>query len=322
MMTLFKVDPKSDWNSDRIQIRIYRDYQGLNMGNTWWNNHYEAKMVSAETICPNLHFLDIETNPTINNVYTNDSAVDGSRFQYNSLEKTPIKLNFWLQYTDYRDYIDKKHDIESYFSSKAGFVIQTNYHPAIHARCYVNKIEIKPTSAHDAIFTVTMDNATGMWFSNNTRLLEEEFGKYVVRDLRMPKSALQGGKPSWKLHPGENKIWIGGDCVIQFSNPVMQSDIYLYGCTSGVSIVNKTNNTSLVANNRKGYDTINGNYVWLGLDFGKVISINPKNRKVTYHGVNFLSSSTDFWLNPGWNTIELTNATSAYIDTSFYFSNF
>ena len=85
MMALFKVDQKADWNSDRIQIRIYRDYQGLNMGNTWWNNHYEAKMVSAETICPNLHFLDIETNPTINNVYTNDSAVDGSRFQYNSL---------------------------------------------------------------------------------------------------------------------------------------------------------------------------------------------------------------------------------------------
>lgn len=321
-MSLIKVNPRADWNSDRLQVMVYRDFQGLNMGNSWWDSHYEAEMVSVERICPNLHFLDLETEPSINNVYTNDAAVDGSRFQYNSLQKTTMTLHFWLQFTDYRDFIDKKHDIESFFSAKAGFDVATNYHPNIHARGYVNKIQIKPNGDHDAIFDVTMDNAYGMWFTNKTSLLEEHWDSQTVRDLRMPKSALQNGKPTWKLHPGTNKVFIPGDVVVQLSNPIVQCNIHLNGCSDGVSVINKTNNTRLVANNRHNIHAapISGNYVWMNLNFGKVVKIDPKTKKITYTPSNMYSNSTDFWLNPGWNTIELQNAASGYIDTSFYFT--
>lgn len=321
-MSLIKVNPKADWYSDKLQIGIIRDWQGLNLGNNWWKTHYSKKFDYAESICPNLHFLDLETDPSINNVYSNDSAIDGSRFQYNSLQKTAVKLNFWLQFENYRDFIDKKHDIESYFSAKAGFEINTNYHPNLHFRGYVNKIEMKPNGPNDCVFTITMDNAFGMWFSNNTQYLEEHWDNQAAKDLRVPRNFLSNSKPSWHLHAGTNKVWVGGDCIIQLSNPIVQSRIFLYGCTDNVTVYNKTTNTKLIATNNQNAPAISGNFVWMNLNFGKVNSINPKSRSINYTPYNQCTNSSDFWLDPGWNEIELSNCSSGYIDTRFYFSNF
>lgn len=323
-MSLIKVDPNKDWEDrNKLQLGVYRDFQGLNMTNSWWDNHWKADFISAETICPNLHFLDIETDPTVNNVYSNDSAVDGSRFQYNTLEKTPIKLHLWLQFEDYRDFIDKKHDIEAFFTSKAGYVLNTNFHPNIHARAYLNKIEIKPNGPNDAVFTITMDNPAGCWFTNRTSELEKDFDGEIANDIRPPRSLFaRQGKPTWSLHKGMNHVWIGGDNMIKLSNPICEADIFLYNCQSGVDLINRTTKTDLCAYNIDGYDRISGDYVWMNLNFGTLESVDPATRAITYTPQNMLTTSTDFWLAPGWNDIELKLAESAYIDTAFYFNNF
>lgn len=301
-----------------IQVNMYRDWRGLNMGNTWWKNHDMATMTNVEDICPDLYLMDVYTDPTISNVYAQDAGIDGSRFEYNSLAKTPVTLTFRLHYDDNRDFLDKKHDIQQYFASKAGFIMQTNFHPTLHACCYTNKVEIKPTSDHDAVFTITMDNALGMWFTNSTRYLEKDWDKAIMQDLRVPVSFNKENSPSWSLKPGHNRIWIGGDVMSQLTNPIMDCKIFLYGCSNHVAVINHTSNTMLEAEGRGVRDDC----VWMNLNFGHVDAINPKNKAITYTPLNQYSNSLDLWLDPGWNDVELQGAQSGYVDTRFYFANF
>lgn len=304
--------------SDRIHLNIYRDWKGLNMGNSWWKNHYYSNMEDIEEMDQFqgwLHFLDIDTNPTITNTYNQDAGIDGSRFEYNVLSKTPIKLSFYFEFTDYEDYINKKHDVQSYFAAKAGFVIGTSFHPNIHACGYVSKVDIKPTSDHIAIFDVTMDNALGMWYSNGTKFMENNWSNDMFYDLRMPTNFKE--VPSWRLKPGHNKIFIGGDVMSQLTNPIMDCNIYLYSVGDNVKVINHTSNTTLEANPRD-YD---GDLVWMNLNLGKLIDVDPKSHKITYKPFNEVSNSLDFWMDPGWNDIEVQGCDGGYLDTRFYYTN-
>lgn len=310
--------------SEPIQVNMYRDWQGLNMGNSWWKDHKVSTMTNVEEICPDLHLLDITTDPTISSVFSEDAGIDGSRFQYNTLVKTPINLKFGLNFSDHLDFLDKKHDIQQYFSSKAGFIMNTSYHPTIHACAYPAGFEgmDQPQGDHYCIFTVKLYNGLGMWYTNNTRWLEDNWSQSVMQDLRVP-TGLE--RPSWKLNPGHNKIWISGDVMSQLTNPIMDCKIWCYGVSGEIlSIENETSNTKLVADHKKYWTepALNGDYVWMNLNFGKVNSVDDKNGAIDYTPMNGMSSSVDFWLDPGWNDIILTGASSAYLDTRFYFANF
>lgn len=292
--------------SEPIKLLIYRDWQGLNMGNSWWKNHDSATMYQIEHYLPYVHFLDIETNPTITNTYADDAGIDGSRFEYNVLSKTTVKLNLYFEFSDYVDFIDKKHDIQEYFAAKAGFIIATSYHPCIHACCYCSKVDIKPTAEHISVFEVDLDNALGMWYSESTSFLQKRWNMQVMRDLRLPTSFET--KPSWQLKPGMNKVFIAGDVMMQMTNPIMQINIHASGCGNNVTINNKTSNTSLSVSDSKALPDM----TWHNLDLRSDEDNTP---------LNNLTNSLDFWLDPGWNEIELSGAESATLDCRFYFTN-
>lgn len=291
--------------SENMGLMIYRDWKGLNMSNSWWKDHDSATMYHIEHYYPWLHFLDLDTNPTIQNTYAEDAGIDGSRFEYNVLAKTPITLNFFFEFDDFKDFIDKKHDVQEYFAAKAGFILATDYHPNVHACGYVSKVDIKPTSDNISVFSVTMDNALGMWYTNSTGFLEKNWNDQVLSDLRLPTS--MGDRPNWNLKPGVNEIFIAGDVMSQLTNPIMDCRITLNGCSGHVKLYNKTSNTTLEA---KG-DEVNGTITWNNLDL----------RNSDGKPINQCSNSLDLWLDPGWNEIELSGCSGGYIDTRFYFTN-
>lgn len=286
-----------------MTLYIYRDWKGLNMTNSWWKDHDEAKMIDVETICPDLHFLDYSTDPTISNTYAQDAGIDGSRFEYNALQKTDVTLNFYLEFTDHEDFLDKKHDIQGYFASKAGFIIAAPQHPYIHMCGYPSKVDIKETSEHISVFSITLENALGMWYTNPTSYLEEHWGRDVMEDLRMPTNLTS---PSWSLNSGHNSIWIAGQQMAQLTNPIMDCVISVSGASSDVKVINHTSNTSLEVK-----DCPSSEIHWNNLDL----------RDSDNNPINQYSNSTDFWLDPGWNDIELVGASSGYINTRFYFTS-
>ncbi|WP_242362050.1 phage tail domain-containing protein [Limosilactobacillus antri] len=310
-------------SDDNIRMKIYRDWAGLNMTNSWWKDHKSASLENVEDIvCADLHFLDYNTNPSISNTYIQENGIDGSRFEYSDYKKTTLTLNFHLEFSSYKDFLDKKHDIQSYFVAKAAFIISFSNHPSLRCRCYTQKCEIKPSGPHDSIFSIEMDNPLGLWYSEatdnladliwekdnngNSRINQAEV-ESLRRDFRLNRSwgpeDLIGLR---ELKPGHNKCMWAGDVMMQMTNPLMDFDVYLYGCSNGFQLINHTTNTSLT-----GDSSINGDAEWDGLNLCKS-SGGP---------INQHTSSTDFWIDPGENDIELIGANSAKISTRFWFIN-
>lgn len=292
-------------DTERLHLNIYRDWGGLNSHNSWWDHHDTAEMVDIESLFPDLRFLDYEINPVINNSFTNDAGIDGSSWQYNSAGQSTLTLHFWLHFDSYYDFLDKKRDIQNYFTSKAAFELSFSNHPIIHARCYTSKCDmtLKDQGTHDLLFDVEMINALGLWFTNKTSLLQKRWKSSWLYDLHM---AVGVSHPDWSLKPGSNNIYIPEGVRIQMTNPNMELGIKIYGASGSVSINNETTGTELSA---KG-DGVTGNLTWYNL--------NLKNS--AGEPINQYSNSRDFWLDPGVNKITLTGAAGGYVDTRFFFA--
>lgn len=289
---------------DRMHLWIVGFMRGLDLVDI--RDGQWTEMRDVESIAPGLRFLDIQTEPVMQNTYTNDPAVDGSRFEYSTYQKSTVTLKFWLTFDNYADFIDKKHDVERYFAQKAGFAIATSYRPWIHAFCYFNSFEnFEPTnnSAHTCLFNVKLDNAWGCWYSETSSNLIKHWSTSIKEDLQLP---VRMGDPNWELHPGENHVYIPGDTMIQMSNPQVMCHIEMADCSGSVLITNEDTGTELSASG----DGIAGNLIWRGLDLRNMDDNTPLNQ---------YSSSADFWLNPGWNTISVSGCSNAFIDTQFIF---
>lgn len=309
-------------NIDKLKVLVYRDWQGLNATNSWWKDHDMATLTNIENICPDLKLLDVQTNPTISNTYTNDAGIDGSRFEYNNLQKTPIKLRFWLHWGSYQDYFDKKHDIQAFFAAKARFLLKVNYHQYLTAACYPNKVDLNlpddHAELHDLIFTVELDNAMGCWYTNQASWMwhewaEGEGGSQIIRDLRLPRDVVQQGPDAlmWDLREGTSKVYQPGDFTLQFSNPNIECEVKAFNASSKVTIENKTTNTSLVVQDDPASGIkVPSYFTWSSLDL----------RDDDGNPINQLSNSLDFWIDPGWNTIEIHGAERVTFNPRFYFT--
>lgn len=311
----------SNDNGD-LKVLVYRDWKGLNMTNSWWKDHDFATLTNVENICPDLVLLDMQTNPSISNVYTNDPGVDGSRFEYNNLQKTTIKLRFLLHWSSYEDYFDKKHDIQSFFAAKARFLLKVSYHPFLTAACYTSKVDMNlpedHAGLHDLVFTVELDNALGCWYTNQASWMYQQWRhgdeSHIIRDLRLPRSVVQQGPNAlmWDIHEGESKIYQPGDFMIQLSNPEVECVVKVEGVHADtVSIENKTTNTQLVVKNdpQSGL-SVPSSFTWSNLD----LTDEDGNH------INQLSNSLDFWIDPGWNDIIVSGASRVTFNPRFYFT--
>lgn len=288
---------------NRLHLYIVGFARGLNMIDERRGGPTDA--VDVEKISPGLRFLDIQTEPVMKNTFTDDPAVDGSRFEYSTYQKSTITLKFWLTFDDYLDFLAKKHDIEAYFAQKAGFSISTSARPNVHAFCYFNSFDnFEPTNAadHTCLFDVKLDNAWGCWYTLPSSELIKRWNNQIKQDLQMP---VKIGDPNWDMKPGTNRVYIPGDVMIQLSSPQVTCNIEMADTAGSVSITNETTNTELSASG----DGVSGDLIWEGLDL----------RRADGTPINQYSTSSDFWLNPGWNTINVSGCSNAFIDSSFIF---
>lgn len=292
-------------DNQRIHLNIYRDWGGLNSHNSWWDTHDTAQMEDVESLFPDLRFLDYDINPVINNTFTNDAGIDGSSWQYNSAGQSTLTLHFWLHFDTYYDFLDKKRDIQNYFTSKAAFELSFSNHDIIHARCYTSKCDmsLKEKGTHDLLFDVEMINALGLWFTNRTSFLQKNWKSEWMYDLHM---AVGVSHPDWSLNAGTTNIYIPEGVRIQMTNPNMELGIKIYGASGSVSIKNETTGTELSA----AGDGVTGNLTWYNLNL----------QNSDGEPINQYSNSRDFWIDPGLNKITLTGASGGYVDTRFFFA--
>lgn len=297
---------------ENIQVFIYESPDGLNMEDAEMKKkHGNYTMINVNRICPDLHLLDITSDPNPSNVYSTAAMIDGSRFQYNVLQKSTVTLYFWLQFTDFNDYAQKKSDIADYFSQHAAYYLSTSVHPGRTAKCHLNSISIpKPDfGVHDVQFQVKFDNDLGQWSTSPTSYIESHWSeKNWAYDLELPTKFSRNNKPTWQLHQGSNHVYIPGSNVIKFSDPLKFLSLKITGAGGSIKITNNTTNTSISA---KGND-VNGSLVWTNLDL----------RKADGTPINQESDALDFWLDGGfYNDIDVEGC-NVYLDMSFYYAHY
>lgn len=115
----------------------------------------------------------------------------------------------------------------------------------------------------------------------------------------------------WDLREGTSKVYQPGDFTLQFSNPTIECEVKVFNATQRVTIENHTTNTSLVVQDDPASGMKVPNYfTWSNLDL----------RDDDGNPINQLSSSLDFWIDPGWNTIEIHGAERVTFNPRFYFT--
>ena len=323
---------------NRMHLKIYKDFEGLNMTN-WdpaaYNNGGIITYQDVESIAAGLVFLDItKSAPSIATSYYQNPGNNGSVFEYNNISKSQLELSFWIHSFDHYSIMMNYRDVCSYFSGQALYRITTSYHPSLFASCVVNKIgDLTFKSQYDALFTVTLDNPLGLWFTDPSDAIETHYSadfnwQKKLDDLPVPGD-VSPDELSWMLYTGHNNVMVLGDQLIKLSDPSMHVVMFVDGINGDVQIINHTTNTSLYLSAAAGVSSA----TWYDLDV--------RDGDNSARGLNQYTSGTDFWLSPlsttnqissdsgavdfgtgGYNDIELIGANSLQLKTRFYFAHF
>lgn len=253
---------------------------------------------------PGLTFLSEDSTPQFINTYQDINGLDGSPFAYETLGKSIINVRLWLQFTDYTDYKLAKHEIYRLFGSRHLIRLRTNTDPAKVYFVYPTPFEIAIAKAgdHDIEFTIPFENPSGYRYSlfrSDTPYTFDQEGWQVGMNL------LTDGVPTYQFKTDKFRVYNASDIRI---DPYYQKhDLKLICKFSGSSlkIVNKTNGSVWEykkSSNGKEVITLAGIYAYRD---------NVSCTQDTDYG--------NISLEPGYNDIEVTGATSVDITFSFPF---
>lgn len=115
----------------------------------------------------NLKFLGIEYGLTFANTYQNLPALNGQMLQDTKVDKTDLTANFWLQFSDYNDFLLAKHAFNKYFVTNELIRLRTSNEPYLVYYVLPTNFEIKPTQpgSHTALISVKFENPSGCRYS-------------------------------------------------------------------------------------------------------------------------------------------------------------
>ena len=240
----------------------------------------------------------------LTNNYSDSSGSDGSVFNYATFDKSEVNANFILHFYDYYDFKLAQHDIYKLFMNKELIRIRTNAEPAIVKFVRAGNFEIKPwrDGAKDAMFTIPFENPSGYKYS------------YLTSDNPYLYST-----EGWQI--GMN-LPNGQDLHYHFTTPNMRvynaSDIAIdpYYQRHELKIITKFKGNSLKLVNK----TNNAKWEYKAKSDGKESIVLDKIN--TFTDGSPTSYNTDFGnivLEPGWNNIVATGATTLDVTFSFPF---
>lgn len=269
-----------------------------------WIKVGDKPEIDVEDITSGLRFLDDTQSPNIANAYTENAGIDGSIFNYSSFSKNIINARFWLRFGDWYDFKLAQHDIFRVFSTKEPIRIRTDAEPAIVKFVRAGNFDITPMGdgSMDSVFTIPFENPSGYKYSyltsDNPYLYETE---------------------GWQI--GMN-LPNGQDLHYHFTTPNMRiynaSDITVdpYYQRHELKIICKFEGNSLKLANK----TNNSVWEYKAKSDGKESIILDKIN--TFTDGSPTSYNTDFGnivLEPGWNDIVATGATTLDVTFSFPF---
>ena len=125
---------------------------------------------------PELKFLGDTYTPIKTNTFQNFNGVDGSLFNYTSVDKNTITLKFRLDYNNYYDLKALRHKVYDLLMQKDIYRLRTDAEPFMVKFCYAVGFDIDPAveGGNTALITLAMDNPSGYLFSLKTSDQQED----------------------------------------------------------------------------------------------------------------------------------------------------
>lgn len=123
--------------------------------------------IDCNDITTNLHFLELDTSPMFSNTYTDIKGVDGSLYNSSQFNKSIVNLKFVTYFKNWNDFDLAKHDIYRTFMTRDVIRVRCNTSPCKVYYCRAGQfnIQIKKVGQCGAVFTIPLDNPSGMAYS-------------------------------------------------------------------------------------------------------------------------------------------------------------
>lgn len=250
----------------------------------------------VNSITSNLHFIELTTQPAFANSYQTIAGIDGSFYTTSQFNKTTVNLKFLIEFNSWRDLDLAKHDIYHTFMTKDVVRIRCDTAPNKVYYCRAMPFQIAPNKvgAGGAVFTVPLDNPTGMCYSicNSDEINNLDKNSNWSYGMNIPNNK------SLQYHfanTNEFNIYNASDKSI---NPYLQNDklaIQIRFSGSYLQITNKTNGSSWKYNNNSdGNSTIllngvesslNGQPCTQNTDYGHIV-LNKGDNDIVLNGAN------------------------------------
>lgn len=240
----------------------------------------------------------------LTNNYSDSSGSDGSVFNYATFDKSEVNANFILHFYDYYDFKLAQHDIYKLFMNKELIRIRTNAEPAIVKFVRAGNFEISPwrDGAKDAMFTIPFENPSGYKYSY---LTSDNPYLYETEGWQIGMNLPNGENLHYRFTKNKMRVYNASDIAI---DPYFQRHELRIICKFKGGSLRLKNNTN------------GSSWEYKAKSDGK--------QTIVLDGINTsldgspASAKTDFGnlvLEPGWNDIVATGATTLDVTFSFPF---
>lgn len=253
---------------------------------------------------PGLTYLGDDATPATTNQLNQISSVDGAIYQYKTYNSYQVPAKFLLQFGSWQDYKLAKHQILQIFSTRKLIRIRTDTEEAIVRFVLPTVPEIAPAQdyAHWAIFTENFDNPSGYRYSIFRSDADYDTTK---RGWQFGMNIPENYKLNYHFTTSSFRVYNASDIPIEPYAQKHDLKIIMKFSGNGLRLTNKTDGSSYSYNKSS-----NGTEKIVLDGIATTLNGSPASANTDYGNIT---------LQPGWNEITATGASSVDITFSFPF---
>lgn len=255
----------------------------------------------ANSITKDLQFLELTTTPQFANTYQNITGVNGSIYTTGQFNKSTVNLKFVVYFRDWADFDLAKHDIYRTFLTKDIIRVRCDTAPNKVYYCRSNQfdIQIKKVGDLGVVFTVPLDNSSGLAYSicNSDEISNLEKSGNWSYGMNIPNNY-----PLNYHFTNTNNFTVYNPSDVDI-NPYLQNDklsIQVKFTGDNITIKNNTNGSNWTYNKKgNGSDTILINGV------NSSLNGNPCSKDTNFGHIQLDKGANDIVIS-GANTSDIT----------------